>query len=172
MIMIIALILVSVLFVAICIIAWDKIVVGKVPFITLPNKIIEQVLANVSIQPNKTVYDLGCGDGRVLLAAAKMQPKATYIGIERAFWPYLLAKYKTRTVEQISIYRGDITKLTLQQSALVVCYLLPELLAKIQFNSQDIISIEYQIPGRKPNKTIVLKKHSRLVSKMFFYNAN
>ncbi len=172
MIMIFTLIVIFLLLLAICIIAWDKIIVGKVPFISLPNEIITQVLAHITIRPDTTVYDLGCGDGRVLIQAAQKQPRATYIGIERAFWPYLLAKYKTRNIPQITILRGDITKIALKKSALVICYLLPELLAKIPYSGQSVISVEYQIPGRKPNKKVVLKKHSRLVSKMFFYNAN
>lgn len=172
MILVITLIVVTVLLIAICVIAWDKIIVGKVPFISLPPEIIQQVLAEVVINPGQTVYDLGCGDGRVLVLAAQKQPNARYIGIERAFWPYLLAKYKTRNIQQITILRGDITKITLERSALVICYLLPELLAKIPLSTQSVVSVEYQIPGRKPSKKVVLKKHSRLVSKMFFYEFN
>ncbi len=171
MILFVALIVVSILLIAICIIAWDKIVVGKVPFISLPPEIIEQVLANVAIKPGETVYDLGCGDGRVLRLAVQKQPNATYIGIERAFWPYLLAKYTTRHSKNISIVRGDITKLSLEKSALVICYLLPELLTKIHFSGQRVVSVEYAIPNVIPSKKIVLKKHSRLVKRMFFYES-
>ena len=169
MILIICLVLVLLLFIISLVVAWDKIIVGHVPFISLPSEIIEQVLAHVSIKPGQTVYDLGCGDARVLVTAAQRQPQATYIGIERAFWPYVLAKYKTRHFSQITIQRGDITKVNLKKSAIVICYLLPELLAKIPFTNQEVVSVEYKIPNTTPQKEIILKKHSRLVSKMFFY---
>ena len=169
MILIIFFILILLLLIISLVIAWDKIIVGRVPFISLPFEIIEQVLSHTAIKPGQTVYDLGCGDARVLVYAVQKQPHAIYIGIERAFWPYVLAKYKTRHFNQITIQRGDITKVSLKKSALIICYLLPDLLAKIPFTSQEVVSVEYKIPNTTPQKEIILKKHSRLVSKMFFY---
>ncbi len=171
MIIYITFVVVVILLLVSLVVAWDKIIVGKVPFIVLPPEIITQVLDNITIEPGQTVYDLGCGDGRVLLASTKKQPKASYVGIEKAIWPYILAKYYTRKIPQISIYRADITKLQLQQRSLVICYLLPELLGKIAFSGQSVVSIEYKIPNHQPSKEIVLKKHSQLVRRMFFYKS-
>jgi SAM-dependent methyltransferase len=166
--LVIVLIIVSFLLVISLFIAWDKIVVGKVPYISIPAPTLTEIISHINIKNDAVFYDLGCGDGRVLLAAAQKQPSAKYIGIEKAFGPYCIAKLKTLKHANIHIHRGDILKAQIPSSAIVFCYLLPELLVKLPKYKQ-LISVEYAVPDRKPTKSVLLKKHSRLIKRMFFY---
>src|SRR5262245_28768756 len=42
-----------------------------VAFVTTPDVIVNRMLELAEIQPGDVVYDLGCGDGRIVVAAAK-----------------------------------------------------------------------------------------------------
>jgi SAM-dependent methyltransferase len=65
------------------------------PFIASPQPIVDRMLDLAAIKPGDTIYDLGCGDGRVLITAAQRY-KAKGVGIE-------LSKNLVRTTnEQLS----------------------------------------------------------------------
>ena len=41
------------------------------PFVPIPEDVIPQMLSLASLKPNERVVDLGSGDGRIVIAAAK-----------------------------------------------------------------------------------------------------
>jgi len=41
------------------------------PYVPSPPHIVERMLEIAQLKPGETVYDLGCGDGRILIAAVK-----------------------------------------------------------------------------------------------------
>lgn len=43
----------------------------KVPYVTTPQDIVERMLAMARVGKNDVVYDLGCGDGRIVVSAAR-----------------------------------------------------------------------------------------------------
>ncbi len=43
----------------------------EVDFVATPNEIVDAMLALAGVKKNDVVYDLGCGDGRIVIAAAK-----------------------------------------------------------------------------------------------------
>ena len=45
-----------------------------VPFVTTPPEVVEAMLDMAEIRPDDVVYDLGCGDGRMVIAAARRHP--------------------------------------------------------------------------------------------------
>jgi len=51
------------------------------PFVTSPQPIVDHMLEMVGLKPGELVYDLGCGDGRILITAAQKY-KARGIGVE------------------------------------------------------------------------------------------
>ena len=40
------------------------------PFVPSPEHAVDKMLEVASLKPGETLYDLGCGDGRILIAAA------------------------------------------------------------------------------------------------------
>src|SRR5229473_2608779 len=63
------------------------------PFVTSPVRIVERMLELANLKPGETLYDLGCGDGRILIAAAEKY-KAKAVGIEIS--PKLAAEASAR----------------------------------------------------------------------------
>src|SRR5713226_598613 len=51
------------------------------PYVASPARVVDRMLELASIKPGETLYDLGCGDGRILIAAAEKY-KAKAVGVE------------------------------------------------------------------------------------------
>src|SRR5450631_3675288 len=51
------------------------------PYVPSPQRIVDRMLELASVKPGETVFDLGCGDGRVLITAAQRY-NAKAVGIE------------------------------------------------------------------------------------------
>ena len=43
----------------------------RVPFVATPYDVVDRMLALAGVGPSDVVYDLGCGDGRIVIAAAR-----------------------------------------------------------------------------------------------------
>ncbi len=103
---------------------------GKdVIWIPTPTGLAERMLKVANVTKNDLVYDLGAGDGKIAILAAK-QFNATAIGIE--FNPDM-ADYARKNVQlagvsnKVSIITGDIFKEDFSKATVVTLYLLPAL---------------------------------------------
>ena len=103
---------------------------GKdVIWIPTPTGLAERMLKSANVTKNDLVYDLGAGDGKIAILAAK-QFDATAIGIE--FNPDM-ADYARKNVQlagvsnKVSIITGDIFKEDFSKATVVTLYLLPAL---------------------------------------------
>lgn len=173
----IILFVVSVLLAGICVLAYDRIIVGKVPYKLLEIDTIQEILFTLTLKPNQTLVDLGCGDGRVLIEAIKLQPKIQCVGVEKAIFPYLLAKYKTRKYKNIRIKLGDVRRFDVNNANIIFAYLMPEFLSSLnqQFaeflNKQGIIvSVEYPIAKLLPATIRNLTNKSEFANKWYLYH--
>jgi hypothetical protein len=63
------------------------------PWVPLWQKDIRRMLKLANVKPGETVYDLGAGDGRIVIMAGK-EFGAKAIGYEIAILPYLAARVK------------------------------------------------------------------------------
>ena len=80
------------------------------------------------------VYDLGCGDGRILLAAARRY-HARAVGIEIDPLRYLWCQFLITILgqrKQIQIIFGNLFTKNLSEADVVICYLMPDALTKLE----------------------------------------
>lgn len=106
---------------------WED-VVDLAPFLPTPMPVVERMLAMAGVNKDSVVFDLGCGDGRIVIAAAK-EYKAHGVGIDLD--PELLqtarAKAKLEGVEGlVEFHQEDATKTDVRRATVVTLYLLPE----------------------------------------------
>lgn len=101
------------------------------PFVSIPGGIMEKILETLHLQNEDVLYDLGCGDARVLLEAAKKNPNIKAVGVEIGLWPYLLAKIKTRNYKNIKILRQNIFDTDLSSTNKIFVYLYPQVLDRL-----------------------------------------
>lgn len=160
-----------------CVLAYDKIIVGKVPYKLLRDTTIQEILSYIQLKPKQNIIDLGCGDGRVLIEAVRLQPKLKCIGIEKAIFPYLLARYKTRNYKNIKIYRKDVRQYDITKSDIVFAYLLPSLLNDLSSklrravsNGNQLVTVQYQPDDFDPSLECKLKNKSEFADRWYLYH--
>jgi SAM-dependent methyltransferase len=103
----------------------------KVPYVPSKKNIIEKVLQEFPLQNGQLIYDLGCGDGRFLMAAEKKY-QTIGKGFELAPLPYLIAQFKKffhRSKNQFLL--KDFYNHSLSDGKFIYCYLYPKLIDKV-----------------------------------------
>ncbi len=112
-------------------------------------------LEAAKLAPGITFCDIGCGDGKTLIAAAKSG--ATVIGVEinPLFW--LIAKLRTRHLPNAHVHLGNLWSFSLQDVDVVMVFLMPRFMPRLadKFRRElkpgaQVISYVFEIPGRKP----------------------
>ncbi len=102
------------------------------PFVPTPMERVKKMLALAKIRPREKVYDIGCGDGRMVHLAAK-DYDADAVGMELSPLVYLFAKIRHFFWHsKAKIYFTDFRFWNLSDANVIVCYLLPEPLARLQ----------------------------------------
>jgi SAM-dependent methyltransferase len=103
---------------------------GKdVIWVPTPDQMVTAMLNAANVTSKDLVYDLGAGDGKIAIAAAR-QFGATAVGIE---YDEKMAALATRNVaraavqNKVTIIRGDIFKEDFSKASVVTLYLLPDL---------------------------------------------
>lgn len=97
-------------------------------------ELVTLMLKTAKVTPNDLVYDLGAGDGKIAIAAAK-EFGARAIGIE--FNPDMAAFAQRNAVragvgDRVKIINGDIFKEDFSKATVVTLYLLPDLNLKLR----------------------------------------
>lgn len=136
-----------------------------VVYVPTPNDVVAQMLKVAKVKKTDVVYDLGCGDGRIVVTAAK---KYGCKGIGFDIDPQRLKESranvkKNKVGKLVQIKDKNIFKTDLSKASVITLYLLPTLnkrlvpqLQKMKPGSR-IVSHEYDIAGYKPDKTIHMK---------------
>ena len=114
----------------------------EVPFVPTNVKVVEAMLKLAAVKEGETVYDLGCGDGRIVITAVKEFKAKRGLGID--FNPERLKDCEMRmkeeklTAEQtkkLTFKQGDVLKMTpedFKDVDVVTMYLLPKVNALLK----------------------------------------
>lgn len=137
--------------------------IGGAVFIPTSRKVVQRMLAFTQIRKGETVYDLGCGDARLLIKANKRYG-ARAIGIEISPFIYCLAVICTWIYRaDVTLIRGDALNRGYNDADVIFCYLLPDMLQTLVSNlghlkpNCRIISHQFEIPGWTPSGQITFK---------------
>ncbi len=137
------------------------------PFVPIPKGLEYEIVENLGLDKNSILYDLGCGDGRVLVEASREYPEIKAVGIEIAHWPFILAKYKSFGFKNIKIKRENIFTTDISDATHIFLYLYPEVISKLILNIKQqcrpgtiIISCDFEIANMKPESILQTKNTS------------
>jgi uncharacterized protein (TIGR03000 family) len=102
----------------------------RVPFVPTPQEVVDKMLEMASVKEGDVVYDLGCGDGRIVVTAVKKFKAKKGYGVdldpERVKDSEANAK-KAGVETQVEFKQGDVLKIKdLSEADVVTLYLLPE----------------------------------------------
>jgi SAM-dependent methyltransferase len=158
---------------------WSAIIT-RTPFVPVPKKLLREIIKALKIKESSVVYDLGCGDGRVLAACYKMHPQAQYVGIERDFIAIFVVWLRRKIfskADAISIFQGDFFKYDLSAATHIFIYLYPQImdnlsskLEKELLSGARVVSCDFSLPRKEPAEVIDLHR-SRFYRgrKLFIY---
>ena len=135
-----------------------------VGFVTTPNDVVAVMLDTAQVSEDDVVYDLGSGDGRILIAAARRGARAVGYEIDPALVDQSRAAVASAGLaDRITIHRGDIFKQDLKPATVITMYLLPNLNAQLRPQLEQLrprtrlVSHMFSMPGAKPAKKITVK---------------
>lgn len=126
----------------------------------------------VTLIPDSVFYDLGCGDGRALVEACRMNGYISAVGIEydlslcgRAREIIMAEGYESRA----QVVHGNVIGCKIDNASAIFIYLVPEglkalkndLLAALERNVR-IVTYVFSIPGLKPARVEVYKSSTKL----------
>ncbi len=149
-------------------------------YVSTPHDIVDRMLMLAKVSKEDLVYDLGCGDGRIPVAAAKTYGcKAAGYDLDPERVKESLENAKKSKVEHlVTIEQKDIFTLDLIEADVITLYLLPAMneklipqLEKLRPGSR-IVAHNFGIPGVKPDKVVRLKSSfDDLEHKIFLWTA-
>jgi predicted RNA methylase len=128
-------------------------------FFPSSKKIIEVVLDFADIKKNDVFYDLGSGDGRILIEAAKKNIKI--VGIEQNKFLNWIARRKIERLKlkNVEIIEGDIFNQNLSKATVIVAYLSISVVHRLQKKIEKevkkgtrIILVDHSFKNWKPIK--------------------
>jgi SAM-dependent methyltransferase len=137
----------------------------EVSYIPTPQEVVDKMLELAAVKRTDLVYDLGCGDGRIVVTAArKYKARAVGVDIDPDRVREARANVRKNKVQDlVTIKEANIFGFDFSDARVVMLFLLPELnvklmpqLAKLAPGSR-IVSHDHDMKGAKPKKVIRLK---------------
>jgi ubiquinone/menaquinone biosynthesis C-methylase UbiE len=128
------------------------------PYVNSPQLAVDKMLGMASLKPGETLYDLGCGDGRILITAAqRYHVKAVGVEISDRLARTAEDRVKALGLEnQVKVIRGDFMQTDLSAADVVTVYLMTMANERLRPNLEKylkrdarVVSYDYPIPGWK-----------------------
>jgi hypothetical protein len=139
------------------------------PNIPTPQILVDSMLKVAEVKPSDVVYDLGSGDGRIVITAAQ-KFGARAVGIE--LFPDLCAAARRRVKElglddRVQIVQGSFLHSDLRAATVVTMYLLTSSNERLKPNLEKdlkpgvrVVSNDYPIRGWKELRLVMVKTGS------------
>ncbi|NJL88105.1 MAG: methyltransferase domain-containing protein [Leptolyngbyaceae cyanobacterium SM1_1_3] len=133
-------------------------------FIPTPFDVVEPLLNLAEITAEDVVYDLGCGDGRILIAAARLGARGVGIDVdERCLQQAQAAASAAGVSDRLTFWQQDLFSCDVRAATIVVLYLLPHLnlrllphlLSQLQPGAR-IVSHQFDLGDWTPDRVLHL----------------
>jgi SAM-dependent methyltransferase len=131
-------------------------VVSLAPFVPSQPDVVNKMLEIAQVSNDDVVYDLGCGDGRILIAAVKDFGAKKAVGYEmrRDLFKKDLENVKNENLEgQIQVFNGNLLDADLSEATIVTLYLTTSGNNKLKPKSSEetsmgtrIVSHDFEFP--------------------------
>lgn len=130
-----------------------------VPYVPTPEVVVRRMLQVSGVKPGEVVYDLGCGDGRiVIMAAREFGARAVCVEIRNDLYEQTLRRVKELNLDNVvTVIHGNFFEVPLSDADVVTMYLLtsvnqmlrPKLERELRPGTR-VVSHDFEVPGWKP----------------------
>ncbi len=148
-----------------------------VPYVPTPQNVVESMLDLADVNPSDYVIDLGSGDGRIVIAAAKRGAAGHGVDLD----PQRIKEARDNAEregvsDQIMFIEGDLFETDFSEASVITMYLLssvnrklrPELLDKLQPGTR-IVSHSFDMGSWKPDKEEMVQNGNGIGSNQIYY---
>jgi SAM-dependent methyltransferase len=135
--------------------------IERPPFITTPADVVERMLRLAGAGASDLVLDLGSGDGRIVIEAAR-KFGSRGLGVELDAGLVEKSRENARrasVADRVRFVHGDVLRTDISQASIVTVYLLPSLMGRLQARFLDelqpgarVVSHAFYMPGWKPDR--------------------
>lgn len=143
---------------------------SDVPYVPTPSKVVEEMLNVAGVTGNDFLYDLGSGDGRIVITAAQ---KFGTQGVGIDINPKLIQEafnnaQKAGVTDRVQFLQQDLFKADLSKATVVTLYLLrsvnlklrPKLLKELKPGTR-IVSHSFDMGDWKPDRVVIVDNGDR-----------
>jgi hypothetical protein len=147
--------------------AAEKIVVPDVPFVPTPQVVVDEMLRVANVGKDDFVMDLGSGDGRIAITAAK-KFGARAMGVELDEHLIIQSEEGARQAgveDRVRFLRQDLFKTDLKQASVITMYLLPSVNRRLRPRLLDlrpgtrIVAHDFDLEDWKPDHMTTIRKN-------------
>jgi SAM-dependent methyltransferase len=138
---------------------------SKLPYVPTPQLVVDEMIKLAKVTAGDFVVDLGSGDGRIIIAAAK-QNKASGFGVDiDARLAALSNKNATAAgvADRVRFFQGDMFNTDIRKASVLMLYVLPDFMAKLQTKvlaelqpGARIVAHDYYFREWQPDQMITL----------------
>jgi SAM-dependent methyltransferase len=133
-----------------------------IPFVPSPMTVVEAMLELARVGSGDVVYDLGCGDGRIVIAAARRGARG--IGVDND--PDRIGEASSNAElagvsDRVTFRQGDLYDARLDEATVVALYLSPSVIAELQRTvlrglrpGTRVVSHAFSFEGWQPVRTV------------------
>jgi cyclopropane fatty-acyl-phospholipid synthase-like methyltransferase len=152
--------------------------IRQVPYVPTPQDIVDKMLELAKVTPEDVVYDLGSGDGRIVITAAQKYG-AHAVGVE--INPDLYRQSSDRIKElglddKAHIIFEDMFNVSVHRATVVTLYLLTSFNEKLRPKLERelrpgtrIVCHDFHIPGWDPDKVVDVVSKNGIPHKLYLY---
>lgn len=134
-----------------------------VPYVPTPEEVVEQMLNLANVQKSDVVYDLGCGDGRIVITAARKYG-VRGVGVDIDPERIRESRENARTAgvqDRVQFLQQDLFKTDIKEASVLMLYLLPEINLRLRPElfrqlkpGTRIASHSFDMGDWKPDQTV------------------
>jgi SAM-dependent methyltransferase len=132
------------------------------PYVPTPQPVVDTMLRIASVGPNDVVYDLGSGDGRLVISAVRDFGAKKGVGVDIDPVRIKEANANARgagVADRVTFHEKDLFGFDFSEATVLTMYLLPDMIAKLRPKlvamppGSRIVAHDFSIPDWEPEKT-------------------
>ena len=148
------------------------------PFVPTPMLVVEEMLRLAEVDEHDTVYDLGSGDGRiVIMAAQKFGAEAVGVELDEDLFKESSARIVALGLEKrAKILHENMYEVSLRPATVVTLYLLTSVNERLRpilerdlRSGARVVTHDFKVPGWEPAKTATVTSENGISHTIYLY---